>query len=88
MFFTKVPPSQDIEMTEATDTPTSDVVNKSPNGDNKDTKQEPAKDEKANGAEKDDSVGRAIVEIKNFSKIKEKKHYTEPVDICGLKWYV
>jgi hypothetical protein len=76
-------------MSEATDTPTSEVVNKSPNGDNKqDPKQEVAKDDKANGAEKDDSVGRAIIEIKNFSKIKEKKYYTETVDACGMKWYV
>jgi hypothetical protein len=75
-------------MSEATDTPTSDVVHKSPNGDNKDTKQEPTKDDKANGAEKDDSTGRAIITIKNFSKIKDKKHYTESVEVCGLKWYV
>eukprot|EP00026_Physarum_polycephalum_P001323 Phypoly_transcript_01324.p1 GENE.Phypoly_transcript_01324~~Phypoly_transcript_01324.p1 ORF type:complete len:1117 (+),score=280.10 Phypoly_transcript_01324:120-3353(+) len=73
-------------MSEATDTPTSDVVNKSPNGDKPDPKQEGAKDDKANGAEKDDSTGKAIIEIKNFSKIKEKKHYTESVEICGLKW--
>lgn len=70
-------------MTEATDTPTSDVVHKSPNGD---TKQEPAKDDKPNGAEKDDSQGKATIEIKNFSKIKDKKHYTEAVEICGMKW--
>ena len=71
-------------MSEATDTPTSEVINKSPNGD---TKQEPTKDDKANGAEKDDSIGRAVIEVKNFSKLKEKKHYTESVEICNLKWY-
>lgn len=72
-------------MTEATDTPTSEVV-KSPNGD---TKPDATKDDKANGAEvvKDDNIGKTTVELKSFTRIKEKKHYTEPFEVCGLKWY-
>lgn len=72
-------------MTEATETPTSEVA-KSPNGD---TKTDATKDDKANGAEpvKDDSIGKATVELKNFTRIKEKKHYTDHFDLCGHKWY-
>ena len=56
-----------------------------------DNKAEPPKDgEKPNGTTpevKDDSQGKATIELKGFSRIREKKYYTDSVEICGLKWY-
>lgn len=44
------------------------------------------KDEKV---EKEENiVGKGTIKVKNLSKIKEKRHYTDDFELCGMKWYV
>lgn len=68
---------QDIEMTDA-EQPEKPAVNDGASV---------VKEENTNGEAKVETIGKYICKVKNFSKIRENKYYTEPFEILGQKWY-
>lgn len=54
-----------------------------------DNKDSPTNNKDGNGAEKKDEnpTEKVTFKLKNFSKIKDRKHYTDHFELCALKWY-